>query len=86
RLLALNIIRASDHIVLFGIKLAGRVHFIFACPEKTGLDMRELVPMISPLIEGKGGGRPSLVEISGSRQDRLSDALDKAFAYISDHL
>ena len=79
RLLALNIIKASDHIVLFGLKLEERVHLILACPENSGLDMRELVPLMASIIEGKGGGRPSLIEISGSRMDRLSEALDAAY-------
>lgn len=79
RLLALNIIKASDHIVLFGLKLEERVHLILASPENSGLDMRELVPLMISIIEGKGGGRPSLVEISGSRLDRLSEALDAAY-------
>jgi len=78
RLLALNIIKASDHIVLFGLKLEERVHLIFACPENSGLDMREFVPLVIPILEGKGGGRPSLVEISGSRLEGLSEALDAA--------
>lgn len=78
RLLALNIIKTSEHIVLFGLRLAERVHLVLACPENIGLDMRELVSVISPIIGGKGGGRPSLVEISGSLPDRLLDAMDAA--------
>jgi alanyl-tRNA synthetase len=85
RQLALNIIRGSDHIVLFGLKLAERVHLVLACPEKTEVDLRELVSEISPIIEGKGGGRPSLVEISGSRQNRLLEALDKAYKKVMEY-
>lgn len=86
RLLALNIIKTSDHIVLFGLKLAERVHLIFACPENAGLDMREFVPYVIPIIEGKGGGRPSLVEISGSRLESLSEALEAAYKKFESHL
>lgn len=79
RILALNIIKTSDHIILFGLKLAERAHFIFARPENMELDMRELVSLVTPIIDGKGGGRPSLVEISGSRPEKLSDALQSAY-------
>lgn len=86
RLLALNIIRTSDHIVLFGLKLAERVHLIFACPENAGINMRDLVPKVTPIIDGKGGGRPSLVEISGSQPDKLSEALETACEEVTRNL
>jgi alanyl-tRNA synthetase len=86
RLLALLIMRKGEFVTLFGLKKDERVHVFLACSESLGLDMRELVPVVSPLIEGKGGGRPSLVEISGEKQDSLELALDKAYQHISEKL
>ncbi|MCK4555982.1 MAG: hypothetical protein KAU47_00595, partial [Candidatus Aminicenantes bacterium] len=63
RFLALNIIRKGDFAVLFGLKEKERGLLILACSEKLNIDMRELVPLVSPLINGKGGGNPSLVEL-----------------------
>ncbi len=79
RLLALNIIKSGEFVVLFGLKLQDRVHLVLACEEGLSVDMRELASELSPMIAGKGGGRPSLVEIMGKKPDKLEEALDKAF-------
>jgi len=86
RKLSLNIIHSGDYVTLFGTKLEGRVHLIMACSENLSLDMRELIPLISPEIKGKGGGRPSLVELSGTKSEGLQDALDNARQAIADKL
>ena len=86
RLLALLTIRKGEFIALFGLKNGERVHVFLACSESLGLDMRELVPVVSPLIEGKGGGRSSLVEISGEKKENLEQALEEAYQHISQKL
>jgi alanyl-tRNA synthetase len=58
--------------------LEGRVHLALACSEGLGLDMRELIPLISPMIDGRGGGRPTLVELAGTKPENLEAALNKA--------
>jgi len=86
RNLSLNIIHSGEYVTLFGTKLEGRVHLILACSESLGFDMRELIPHLSPLIEGKGGGRPTLVELSGTKSENLQAALDKAHQTIGARL
>ena len=86
RLLALAVIRKGEFVGLFGLRGKERAHVFLVCSESLGLDMRELVPVVSPLIEGKGGGRPSLVEISGEKKENLEQALDKAYQHISEKL
>ncbi len=81
RFTALNIIRNKGFCVLFGIPLEERVHIILARSEDVDLDMRELMAEISSEIEVKGGGRPSLVEMSGEKTDRLAAVLSKAAAH-----
>jgi alanyl-tRNA synthetase len=86
RHLALTIIRMGEHIALFGLKTGERIHVFLACSESLGIDMRELVPIVSLLIQGRGGGRSSFVEISGEIKEGLEQALDKAYQHISEKL
>ncbi|MFO7866814.1 MAG: alanine--tRNA ligase-related protein [Candidatus Aminicenantes bacterium] len=84
RFLALNIIRNQGFCVLFGIPLPDRVHIILARSEDLDIDMRELMAEISAKIEVKGGGRPSLVEMSGEKTGLLDEALAAAAGRASD--
>lgn len=84
RILALTIIRSGNYTVLFGTRLQDRVHLVLASSEKRERDMRDLVPIVSPLIGGKGGGRPTLVEIAGSETENLEFALDKASEFLEE--
>jgi alanyl-tRNA synthetase len=83
RSLALNIIKKGDFVVLYALKGEERGHLVFACTESLNLDMRELVPIVSPLVKGKGGGSPSLVQIGAEEIGNLELALDKANEIIS---
>ena len=78
RSLALQIIRQGPFVVLFGTRSEARSHLILACSEALKLDMRRLVPLVSPAINGRGGGGPSLVEIAGDREADLAAALTLA--------
>jgi len=78
RFLALHIIRRGAFIVLFGARSETRSHLILACSEALKLDMRQLVPVVSAVIHGRGGGGPSLVEIAGDRDADLAAALTLA--------
>ena len=81
--LALNIINGGEFIVLFGLNLESRGHLILACSESLSLDMRELIPIVSPMVEGKGGGSPSLVEIFAKNNKNIEKALDLINARLS---
>jgi alanyl-tRNA synthetase len=78
RFLALNIIRSGDYVALFGLHTDKRVHLVLACAEGLGVDMRGLVPLTTPLLQGKGGGSSTLVEIVGEKKENLTAALEKA--------
>jgi len=79
--LALNIINGGEFIVLFGLKLENRGHLVLACSESLGVDMRDLIPIVSPLVEGKGGGSPSLVEIFAKNTENIETALEQAMKW-----
>jgi len=84
RQLALNIIKAGDFIVLFGLKLEERGHLILAASEGLGFDARQLIPVVSPLVNGKGGGGPTLVEIFAPEMENIEKALDQALQFIQE--
>jgi alanyl-tRNA synthetase len=86
RRLALAVINKGEFVVLFGLKGEERAHVFLGCSESLGLDMRELVPVVSPLIKGRGGGRPSLVEIAGEKKEDLKKALERAYEQVSQKL
>ncbi len=75
RHIALNIIRNPGYIVLFGLKADNIANLIMARSEDVDFDMRELIPAASQLINGKGGGRPSLVELAGDNVENLNQIL-----------
>jgi len=86
RFLALNIIKRGDYVVLYVLKMEERGHLILASSENLKLDMRELIPLLSPLIKGKGGGSPSLVEITAEDTKNLDLALNRAYEFIKEKL
>jgi alanyl-tRNA synthetase len=86
KFLALNIIRREEFVVLYGLKREKSVHLILAVSENLDLDMRELVPLLSPLIKGKGGGSSSLVEMAGEETENLKLALEKAYDFVKKKL
>jgi alanyl-tRNA synthetase len=86
RFLALNIIKTHGLVVFLGLKKDKKVHVILARSDDCDIDMRELVPIVAELINGKGGGRPALVEIVGDNPQNLSTAVDKAKRILSEKM
>ncbi len=78
RFLALNIIKQGEFAVLFAAPGEGRSHIILAASEALGFDARTLVPVITRVLESKGGGSPSLVELVTSETGKVAAALDAA--------
>ena len=78
RFLALNIIKQGEFAVLFAAPGEGRSHIILAASEALGFDARTLVPVITGVLEAKGGGSPSLVELVTSETGKVAAALDAA--------
>jgi alanyl-tRNA synthetase len=78
RFLALNIIRQGEFLVLFAAPGEGRSHIILASSEALGFDARTLIPAIAGVLEARGGGSPSLVELVTTEIDKVAAALDAA--------
>lgn len=83
RLLTLNIIETQGFVTLFGQKFESKAHIILGRSDDVDIDLRDLVSVIGPVINGKGGGRPSLVEIAGAQPQNLEAALTKAYDHVS---
>lgn len=83
RQLALSLIQVPGRVVLFGVQVGSRVHVIMGRSEDLSLDMRDLIPVVSTLLNARGGGRPSLVEMAGDKPEALKSALDEAKSRIS---
>lgn len=86
RLLALNVIRAGEFAVLYGVEGEERKHLIFARSDTLPLDMRELIPSILERTKGKGGGSSSLVEIVVDKGEDVEALLQLAAAAIAKKL
>lgn len=77
RLLALKVIRHAPRSALFASVGRPQSHIILARSEGVKVDLREFVPLVSSLVNGKGGGGPSLVEIVTPDPDQVEEALIK---------
>jgi len=86
RALALSIVRRGAFAVCFGAKSSERGHLLLARSESLAVDLRTLVPLLAPLVQGKGGGGPSLVEIAGGREADLQAAVAAASSLLKERL
>ena len=80
RALALAVIRKGEFIALIGARSESRSHLVMARSESIGIDLRPLAAELSQLMNGKGGGSPSLVEIAGDLSADLEGVLLAAAA------
>jgi alanyl-tRNA synthetase len=86
KLLALNIIRAGEFAVLFGVTGGERDHLIFAASDKLALNMRELVPVAQAVAPARGGGSPSLVEMVVDKGSDIAAILAAAAEHLKQKL
>ncbi|MBD3413992.1 MAG: hypothetical protein GF421_06145 [Candidatus Aminicenantes bacterium] len=78
RYLALQIIKKPGFFVIFGLVQKDLCHIVLARSDDIDFDVKSLIPEISSVMEVKGGGRPSLVELVGKEIQKLESALNKA--------
>ncbi len=78
RRLAMAITAAPATVVLLGLRGDDRVSLIFARSADLSTDMSALLKQVAPMIEGRGGGSPSLAQGGGTRLAGLDDALATA--------
>jgi len=86
RRLALSIIKKGNYAVCFALRKDSHSHLICSRSPGIDIDLRELVPLVSPLMEGRGGGQPSLVQITGADSSDLEKVLEKTSRFIKEKL
>lgn len=86
KLLGLNIIKAGEFAVLYGIEGEEKNHLVFASSEKLLLDMRQLLPVVFSRARAKGGGSSSLVEIVVEKDQDLEGLLQLAVEFANEKL
>ncbi len=62
--LALHFVRGGGRAAMFASRSAERLHLVLARADAIAFDLRPLVATVAPLVAGRGGGGPSLVEIA----------------------
>jgi alanyl-tRNA synthetase len=78
RSLALHVVKQGVFAVVYAGFSPARCHLILARSEGLDLDLRTLVPVVAPLVQGRGGGGPTLVEIAGDPGADVEAALARA--------
>jgi len=78
KLLALSVVRQAARIVLFAARAKPQSHIILARSDDFSIDLRQLTPVVTAIVSGKGGGGASLVEIITEDPSKLNEALLKA--------
>jgi alanyl-tRNA synthetase len=84
KLLALSVVRQAARVVLFAAKARPQSHIIVARSDDLSMDLRQLTPVILPIVSGKGGGGASLIEIVTEDPSKLDEALLKAEGILRD--
>jgi alanyl-tRNA synthetase len=82
RFLAVQVIHNAERIVLFGAHGETQSHLILAAAEGLGFDVRTLIPAVSAVIQVRGGGSPSLVELVTTEKGKVGTALEAARKFL----
>jgi alanyl-tRNA synthetase len=82
RFLAVQVIHNAERIVLFGAHGETQSHLFLAAAEGLGLDVRTLIPAVSAVVQVKGGGSPTLVELVTTEKGKIGPALEAARKFL----
>jgi len=74
RKLAFSVLNKSGASVIFAQKNPDVR--LLAATKKTDINLRELVPEITGIINGKGGGKQDFIEIGGTNKDQVDTAIE----------
>lgn len=73
-------------IVFFGVKERDKVQILIGKSKDVPVDMKDLFNSIIPIIDGKGGGSPYLLQGGGPRVDKLEECLETGLNMLRDTL
>ncbi len=75
--------RISPSVAVLGSVFDGRVAVVAMVGGKAGIDARDVVAGIAPIVGGRGGGRPDVAQAGGNRPEKLGDALREVGAVVA---
>lgn len=78
RALATELVSTPKRIVLLGSVARGRAHLVFARSNDADADMAELLRKAAEVVNGRGGGSPSIAQGGGANTAGLEEALTAA--------
>jgi len=73
--------KAKSAAVVFGFEDNGQATLLAGVTDdlvRKGLKAGEIVKQIAPIVDGGGGGRPTMAQAGGKNPKKIDDALDKA--------
>lgn len=76
--LAAGICRHPATVALLGTTATGRAQLLFQRSGDLPLDLHQLLKSVLPLLDGRGGGQPSIAQGGGPKVEALDGALDFA--------
>jgi alanyl-tRNA synthetase len=70
---------------VLGIEVEGRANLLVAVGSKVmgKVSALDLLKELSPLIEGKGGGKSDMAQAGGTKPAHLKDTFDKALKILT---
>jgi len=74
-------------VVLLGTKVDGRCQLLARISSdlnQKGIQAVQLIKEIAPAVGGSGGGKPESAQAGGKNPEKLSEALEKARAWITE--
>ena len=76
--------KAPDSVLVLGMSDAGKANLLISVGTKVtpAMNANELMKQLSPLIEGRGGGKPDLAQAGGTNPAGLDSVMKSAQALI----
>jgi len=76
--------KAKDAVIVIGMNEQGKAHLIVACGSdaQKKVSASDLLKKLSPLIEGRGGGKPDFAQAGGTKVSGLEEAVRSAETFL----
>ena len=82
KFLALNLVHQAEVLVVLAAFREPYLHLVVAASEGLKVDVREVIKILQPQVNIKGGGSPSLVELVTPEKDKAEKILTLAVNYL----
>lgn len=86
KLIAFELSEMDNTVSLLYSMSSDRVNFIFCCGSKTNINMNKYLSDILKQLNGKGGGKPNLVQGSGEKSNDIDEKINSLIELIKNDL